>query len=377
MIKVSHVMFMSELPGVHPFSGLENHLLILLPALRRSGIEVEFIVMTWNIGPELKARLAKLEVQGITITIVPCSPRRQWRWLGLRRVEQAARLRAVLALRRDRIIHLHIDLGLAGLALFGLRCPRVVVSIHNDDPWMLQPVWRGYLHSLDRLVGHYLAISDRVRGHYLTACGAAPEKITRVYYGLEVPQAQRPPQELRHQLGIPEGRFVVGFVGRLTAQKNVPLLLAALKQVPEAQGVIIGDGELRTELETWVRNAGLSNVQFLGRRPQAADLMPAFDALCLPSKFEGLGLVLVEAMLRGVFIIGSRAGAIPEILGNGQYGQLFESDDVPALVTAIDLARRDPSHTQIVAQRALEYARHMFSMEVMTEQTLQVYRNLP
>lgn len=376
MIQVSHVMFMSELPGVYPFSGLENHLFVLLPALRHSGVDVEFVMMTWSIGPELKARLAELEARGVTITIVPCSPLRQWRWLGIRRLEQAARLGSVLVQRRDRIIHLHIDLGLAGLALARARCPRVVASIHNDDPWMLQPLWRVYLHGLDRLVGHYIAISDRVRRHYLTACGAAPPKITRIYYGLESPSVQVASQDIRRQLGIAADRFVIGFVGRLTAQKNLPLLLAALQRVPEAQGIIIGDGELRPALETWVRSEGLPNVRFLGRQPQAADLMPAFDVLCLPSRFEGLGLVLVEAMLRGVAIVGSRAGAIPEILGDGQYGLLFESDDLTGLVNAIDLARSDRARTTALAQRALEHARRTFSVETMTDQTLQVYRNL-
>ena len=69
--------------------------------------------------------------------------------------------------------------------------------------------------------------------------------------------------------------------------------------------------------------------------------MPGFDVLCLPSRWEGLGLVLVEAMLRGVPVVGSRAGAIPEALGHGAYGVLFEPGDEDGLVAAIARARID------------------------------------
>lgn len=376
MIKVSHVMFMSELPGIYPFSGMENHLMILLPALRRQGVDVEFILMTWNIGPELAARLAELEARGVTVTILPCNPERQWCWLGLRRLEQAARLRPLLVQRRDRIIHSHLDLGLTGLAVWSARCPRVVMTIHNDDPWMMQIGWRIYLHWMNRLISHYIAISERVRRHYLAACGAAPEKVSKIHYGLELKPARPSPQAIRQMYNIPADRFVVGFVGRLTPQKNVPLLIAALKQLPNVHGIIVGDGELRQELEALVRNKGLQNVQFLGRQPDATKIMISFDVLCLPSQFEGLGLVLVEAMLQRVPIIGSQAGAIPEILREGQYGLLFESGNLIGLIEAIEYARHDRTRMADMTRRAYEYAQHTFSVRTMTKQTMEVYQNL-
>lgn len=372
-MQVSHVMFMSELPGIHPFSGMENHLMVLLPALRRQGVDVEFIVMTWNVGPEMAARLTELEAQGVKVTILPCSQRRQWRWLGLRRLEQAARLRPLLAQRRDRIIHSHVDLVLAGLAVWVARCPRVVLSIPNDDPWLMNPEWRAWLRWLDRRVSHYIAISERVRQHFVAASGAAPEKVSKIYYGLDLKPTTSTSQEIRQAYQIPLDRFVVGFVGRLAPQKNVPLLIAALKQLPDVHGVIVGDGEQRKELQALANAGSTQNIQFLGHQPNAADLMPAFDVLCLPSRFEGLGLVLVEAMLRRVGVIGSQAGAIPEILGEGRYGLLFPSGDAAGLIQAIQFAQRERAYMADMAERAFEYAQRTFSVETMTRQTLEVY----
>jgi glycosyltransferase involved in cell wall biosynthesis len=376
MIRVSHLMFMSELPGIYPFSGLENHLMILLPALHRQRVDVEFIVMTWNIGPEMTARLAELEAQGVTVTILPCSPARQWRWLGLRRLEQAARLRPLLVQRRERIIHSHLDLMLTGVAIWAARCPRVVMSIHNDPPWLMNVAWRVWLRWMDRRVSHYIAISERVRHHYLTASGVAPEKVSKIYYGLTLKPVTSTSQEIRRTYQIPADRFVVGFVGRLAPQKNLPLLIAALEQLPDVHGVIIGDGELRQQLQTLVQSKGLRNVQFLGRQPDATEIIPGFDVLCLPSHFEGLGLVLVEAMLRRVGVIGSRAGAIPEILGEGQYGLLFQAGDVAGLIEAIKFAQREQAYMAEMVERAFEYAQRTFGVETMVKQILKVYEKM-
>lgn len=366
-------MSISELPGVFPFSGLENHLLTLLPALKRGGVDVEFIVMTWNVGPEMTKRLSELESQGVSVTLVPCSRNRQWRWLKVRRLEQAARLRPLLAERRERIIHFHVDLGLVGLVLFAQRYPRIIMSIHNDDPWLFDFPWRLWLRWIDRGIAHYIAISERVRRHYLAASGIAPHKVTRVYYGLEPAPINSGVQEIRQKHHIPNDRFVVGFVGRLTQQKNVSLLIAALKQLPEVHGVIVGDGELRKDLEASAASGGAQNIQFLGYQPDAAQIMPGFDALCLPSKFEGLGLVLIEAMLHRVGIIGSRAGAIPEILGQGEYGLLFDSGDVHGLVTAIQYAQREQARMAAMVEHAFDYAQRAFTVDAMAAQTIQVY----
>jgi glycosyltransferase involved in cell wall biosynthesis len=376
MIKVTHVVFMSEMPGIYPFSGLENHLMILLPALSRRQVDVELIVLTWQVGPEMRARLAELEAAGVTVTLLFCSPQRPWRWLGLRRLEQANRLRSLLAQRRDRIIHCHIDLLVAGLAICTSGCRQILISIHNDEPWLKNPGWRLWLRWLDRRVCHYIAISEQVRRHYMAAAGLEPHKIEKIYYGVTLKPTTAVSQEIRRQYQIPPNSFVVGFVGRLTHQKNVPLLLAALRQLPDVHAVLVGDGELRQELQAMANEWELTNVQFLGRQPDAAALMPAFDAFCLPSLFEGLGLVLVEAMLQEVPIIGSRAGAIPEILGDGKYGLLFNSNDVNGLVQAIHFIRQEQQSMAGMVERALSYAQNSFTVEAMVNQTIERYKKV-
>jgi glycosyltransferase involved in cell wall biosynthesis len=99
-----------------------------------------------------------------------------------------------------------------------------------------------------------------------------------------------------------------------------------------------------------------------------------FDVFCLPSTWEGLGLVLLEAMFRGVPIIGSRAGAIPEILDNGNYGLLFQSGDAEGLRRAIIKAHEDPEALARLALSARLYAEKNFRVETMIKKTIEVYK---
>ncbi|MBV5323520.1 glycosyltransferase family 4 protein, partial [bacterium] len=152
------------------------------------------------------------------------------------------------------------------------------------------------------------------------------------------------------------------------------LLIEAARRLPEAHCVIVGDGELRDELHQQAK--GLPNVQFLGYQPNGYELIPGFDLFCLPSRFEGLGLVLIEAMLQGTPITGSRAGAIPEILGNGEYGLLFDSNDLDGLVSSIQYAMNNRSLIRTTAVHARQYAQDTFSVKKMIDQTIQVYEAL-
>jgi len=172
--------------------------------------------------------------------------------------------------------------------------------------------------------------------------------------------------------------FVVGFVGKLTDQKNLPVLVRALQKNPDVRGVIIGSGvgKQLQELQTLTHSINADNVSFYPAIENAAGLMPLFDVLCLPSKWEGLGLVLVEAMLQGVPVIGSRQGAIPEVLADGMAGWLFDYTDVDALSGLIRDAKNNPSLQRLKADVALKYAREQFSVQAMVANTTAVYQRI-
>jgi glycosyltransferase involved in cell wall biosynthesis len=162
----------------------------------------------------------------------------------------------------------------------------------------------------------------------------------------------------------------------LTAQKNVPLLIRAMALRPDVKCLIVGDGERRAELEQLARALGCANVRFTGAQPEAACLMPLFDVFCLPSIWEGLGVVLLEAMLQNVPIVGSRAGAIPEVLDHGRCGILIDPNSVESLVEAIDTLRTDSARRDSLIAAAREHAASTYAVQRMGDETCHLYSEL-
>ena len=335
-------------------------------------MDVELLVLLWKSNEEIEARLRQLRATGVRVTLLQVDTRRRW-WLGgLRFPRHIALLADALRARRDRIIHLHLDYFIQPLAACLAGCKTVGFSIHNDEEWF-QRIWaRLWLRLLDARTVGYIAISERVRRYYIEMARLSPAKVRRVYYGVSPWSASASPREMRQRYKIPSKRFVIGFVGRLAHQKNLPLLINAMRRLPNMHCVIVGDGMERERIHAAA--ADMPNIQFLGFQPEAHKIIPAFDVFCLPSRYEGLGLVLIEAMLSRVPIVASRAGAIPEILQQGKYGRLFDSGDVDGLVAQLKYVRAHSEEMARVADDARRYALETFTVASMAEQTIDVYR---
>ncbi len=162
-------------------------------------------------------------------------------------------------------------------------------------------------------------------------------------------------------------------VGRLVAFKNVFAFIEAIEKTPTVTGVIVGWGPQLEEVR--VAAAGVANIILIGPVAGADRVMPCFDVLCVPSLNEGLGLVLIEAMLRGTPILGSRRGAIPEILRHGQLGALCEPDP-ESVADALQAIRADIDAAQMRASVALQVAQSYYTVGRMVSETINAYRAL-
>lgn len=377
MIRVTHCIGLIDRPGHPPLSGAENHLMILLPALAEAGVDVELIALLWDEGPSAQAALSRLREAGVRITLV----RRPWPWLsgrlprllawGIRALAAWAMLLRVLTRRRDRLLHLHLELAVFPVLARLAGCRPPVLSFHNDERRYARPLWRWWMRRLGDWCAGNIAITEHVRT-WLVANGMPPGRVRTVYYG--VPRPLRCPHN-RADLGLPVDRPVVGFVGRLTEQKNLPLLLhtAALMR-DEAVFAIVGTGDESTALRQLAVEIGADNVRFCGHIPGAAGLMPLFDVFCLPSRWEGLGLVLVEAMLQDVPVVGSANGAIPEVLGHGTHGIVVTGDDPKAFASALRAVLSGGTAVRLRTEGAQRYASLTFTVEAMASRTMDLYR---
>jgi glycosyltransferase involved in cell wall biosynthesis len=218
--------------------------------------------------------------------------------------------------------------------------------------------WAGWLESLGgpKSVGHVhgftsarwhsrqshlLAVSGAVRDD-LVEQGIPRERITVLWNALDASEFRptRDPLAVRAEFGADASTPVIGAFGHLSIKKGHRELFAAMPRVvksfPTAQFWIIGQGDLRAELEQAARAGGyLENVRLAGYRRDAADVMNALDVFCLPSHREPCALVYVEAALLKKPIVACRAGGAPESIADGETGLLVPPGDAGGIADAL------------------------------------------
>ncbi len=162
-------------------------------------------------------------------------------------------------------------------------------------------------------------------------------------------------QAARARLGIPQSACVVGTVGRLAVEKDQALLLRAMVPLlgPAQQLVVVGDGPERLALEDIVRATGLGRyIHLLGARADVPALMAAFDVFALPSRTEGLPLVLLEAMSTELVVVASSVGGIPDLVSHGVTGFLTQAGAAESLTRQLSLVCAEPRAFSSIGQAA-------------------------
>jgi glycosyltransferase involved in cell wall biosynthesis len=355
-------------------AGAETHLLALLPALRTHGVETSVVLLEDPRRPQDELR-GRFERSGIPVQILPI------RW----HIDPALpmRLQALLTRGSFDVLHAHLPHGevYGEMAVRSLRQTRFVISRHNDDRfrrWLpLRPVFAPSIRRADRII----AISQAVRRFLIEVEGAPAEKTVCIPYGIDaraVSAAARP-GVFRREIGA--GREpIVGFVGRLVAQKGADILLKAFAIVerrhPTARLVLAGDGPQRAALERQAHALGLRRALFLGWRADAASILADIDLLAMPSRWEGFGLVALEAMAAGKPVVAARVSALPEIVLPEQTGLLVKPGDPEELARAILSLLNEPAYAIALGRTGRKRVRDEFTVERMAERTAEVYSRL-
>jgi glycosyltransferase involved in cell wall biosynthesis len=277
-------------------------------------------------------------------------------------------LRALLALRRavaawrPDVIHSH-GLKAALLTLMASPGPPVVVTCHNlprGGPLALP------LRLLAPRSAALVSVSQAVQAR-LAALGIRARQMEVIPNGLDPAAffpAPAPP---------PPTPFVASFLGRLTEEKGVPVLIEAARRSTGVELRVIGDGPLRPALEAAQREG------LLRYAPYQEDVLAAYHAshaVAVPSLAEGFGLSALEAMACGLPVVASAVGGLPEVVVDGETGALVPAGDAGALAAALgDLA----AHTERARALGAAGRRRVeaeFTQERMIERLLRVYRSL-
>lgn len=278
-------------------------------------------------------------------------------------------IRAFKALR-PTIVHTHSSkAGILGRwAAWLTGVPLIVHTIHGYGITPSQaPLVRWLLLLVERMTGwvtsHWVAVShaDAEQGRRWKLF--LPERTSVIRPGIDSAPFGRPFTEparenLRRKLGVGPDDLLVGTVACLKPQKAPLDFVAVARHVcrrrPSTKWMLVGDGELRPQVELAIREVGLTDrVTLLGWRRDIPDMMQAFDVFLLTSHWEGLPRVLLEARASGVPIVATRVGGAAEAISEGTHGWLFEPGDIAGMAERVYEVLSDASFRATVRASAV------------------------
>jgi glycosyltransferase involved in cell wall biosynthesis len=278
-----------------------------------------------------------------------------------------AGLRAAIRAFRPDLVAAHTAHGLG----HALRASDAPVVAHRRLDFPPNAVGRARLARAARVI----AVSGAVR-RVLLGAGVDPARIDLVYDGVDPPHPTGRRTTLRDLLGVGRATPVVLAVGALVEHKGHATLVDALTELPGVHVAIAGEGPLRAALTRRGARLGVADrLHLLGARDDVPDLLRTADVVCHPSWEEGLGQVVIEALLAGAAVVASRAGGIPEVL-DGR-GVLVPPRDPRALADAVAATVSDPAPFRRAAADALDLLRTVFSTDRMTADTFAAYARVP
>ena len=354
----ARVLHVVKVAGI---SGAENHLLLLLPALRERGWDVA-AVMLHEGEPGAEDFAARLEAEGVPVERVRLS----------RAMDPRAFSRILRRARHERpaILHTHlVHADFHGLPAGRIaRVPALVSTKHGFNAFRDGKAFAAADRVVASLADVHVAISAGLARYLAESEGFDPTSFEVVHYGIEA--APEPPP-------LP-GAPRLAIVGRLIPIKGHDVLLRALaaarQQVPGLALEIAGEGPLEPDLREAVARLGLDDaVTFLGRVAPVAPVLERAEVVVVPSFGEGFGLVALEAMERGRPVIASAVGGLPEIVDDGGTGFLVPAGDADALADAVVRLASDPGRAVAMGAAGRARALDEFSQERCTERIEVLY----
>ena len=311
--------------------------------------------------------------------VIPKSPDVEIIYLALNGIKSfipaSIQYRNLLRSFRPDVVHAHMVHAniFVRLNRINQKIPKLICTAHNSNEGgnirMLAYRYTNLLSDINTNV------SKEASQAFINKGAFTKENLITVYNGIDLNKFKFSNSK-NDIVSIDDGFTNFLSVGRLNEQKDYPNLLNAISQLDVNLKVrfnIVGDGELRLTIENLIDSMGIKNkVNLLGRRKDIATLMHQSDFFILPSKYEGFGLVVAEAMACGTFVIATDCGGVREVLGDT--GILVPPQDSQALAQAmqqaLSLTDEQISSNNIRARKRIE---ELFSLEKSVEKWLEIY----
>jgi alpha-maltose-1-phosphate synthase len=310
----------------------------------------------------------------------------------------SADLSMVAAVAGADLVHSHTwYANLAGFLTGQLHGIPHVLTAHSLEPlrpWKAEQLGGGYELSswCERTAmesaAAVIAVSDGMRADILSAYPAvAPDRVHVIRNGIDTVQyAPDSGTDVLDRYGIDPARPSVVFVGRVTRQKGLPVLLRAAERLDPAAQLVLLAGQADTP-DLAAEVAGLAEhlratrpgiiwIPAMLAKTEVIQILSHATVFACPSLYEPLGIVNLEAMACGTAVVGSRVGGIPEVVADGRTGLLAPAGDPDALAAALNALISDPGRAAALGRAGRERAVAEFSWVQIAAQTAQLYATL-
>lgn len=225
-------------------------------------------------------------------------------------------------------------------------------------------------------VSQFIALSRDLESYLTDRVGIAARKVAQIYNGVDAMRF-RPGDGIDAIEACPfrrPGHWLVGTVGRMQTVKDQTLLSRAFIRALDLDAslktrlrlIMIGDGPLRAEALAMLKQAGVADLAWLpGERHDVPDILRGLDCFVLPSLAEGISNTILEAMACGLPVIATRVGGNPELVVEGQTGELVPAADGEAMARALAGYATDPERAREAGRAGRAEIERRFSMEAM------------
>lgn len=323
--------------------------------------------------------------QGVTPLVIPELGREINLW-----ADQAVLYKLYRLFRREKPDVVHTHTAKAGfVGRLAARLAGIPVVFHTFHGHVFHSYFSpartrmfiGIEQFLARLTDRIVTISPLQRQEIIQFGIASPEKIVIIPLGFDLDEffsCEQLRGQLRRELALPAETKLIGIVARLTGIKNHRMFFEAAARVSQrchnAHFIVVGDGELRSELEKQVGELGLAGVtHFLGWRNDLPAVYADLDLVALTSYNEGTPTTLIEAQAAACPVVATAVGGVPDVVKEGRTGYLVPARDTAAFAEAVLAALAGDGRA--MGQAGREAVKENFTLARLLKDTEKLYED--
>lgn len=350
--------------------GGESHLLSLIQNLDKTVYEP--VVLSFTEGPMVDA----IQQLGIPVYVIPTEkPFNLTVW---------QKIKQLLIKERIDVIHVHGTRAYTNV-LWAAKATHVPIiytvhgwSFHDDLPKLTKKLRvateKWLVNQADTIIS--VSPSDQATGKQYF--GRLDSTVINNGVDLERFNEANAFKNIRSEYGISNDVILLGFILRITKQKDPICMIEAFNRVlqeePNVRLLMVGEGDLKEAAVRKVKELQIeSYVYFDNFRQDVPDLLHAIDIYCLPSLWEGLPIGLLEAMAMGKAVVATQVNGTKEVIEHGENGILINPEDPEALAKAITMLIKNTELRNQLKQQAKYTVAQKYSVATMTRETERVY----